>query len=281
MIRRRLGILFVDCLSLVGAIVFAQLLRDNLIFNTTRIEGLHAYVVATLAMALVAIPVSGIDRMVWRLRTFYDYVRVAWTVLAIVVGASVITFAFNRLDGVSRSIPILQLILSITALVGVRTLVPGYIRARRSRRNLQRSRDIGLAVHSDSRSVLLVGLNRLSDLYAEAVAELAPNDAHIAGLVGPSHRHVGKLLGAHKVLGTPEELEEIVRDLAVHGVFIDNIIVMVAPNRLSHIAREALLRLERGSNVKVEYLVEKIGLRTEASNRFRARSLCRTCPTMQ
>jgi lipopolysaccharide/colanic/teichoic acid biosynthesis glycosyltransferase len=260
MIRRRLGILFVDCLLLIGAIVFAAALRDNLVLGYDRVAGLGVYIAATLGVALVIIPISGIDRGVWRLSAFRDYVRVAWAVTGIVIGAVAICFAINRLDGVSRSIPILQLILSVVALVGVQTLVRSHANARRSRRNAQRVTSLGLAAHANSRSVLIVGLNRLSDLYAEAVAELAPNRVQIAGLVGRSDRHAGRLVGAHRVLGGPEDLEAIVRDLGVHGVFVDSIVVTDRHASLPRRAQEALIRLERASNIKLEFLAEKIGL---------------------
>lgn len=260
MIRRRLGFLVADCLLLIGAILFAAALRDNLVLSYDRIAGLGVYVAATLAVAMVVIPISGIDRAVWRLSAFRDYARVAWAVTGIVIGAVAIAFAFNRLEGVSRSVPILQLILSIVALVGVRTLARSHANARRSRRNSRRVKSLGLAAHTNARSVLIVGLNRLSDLYAEAAAELAPNSVHVAGLVGRNDRHVGRLVGAHKVLGVPEDLEAIVRDLAVHGVYVESVVVTDPYESLSPSAREALMRLERVSTIKLEFLAEKIGL---------------------
>ena len=73
----------------------------------------------------------------------------------------------------------------------------------------------------------------------------------------------GRLMRFHKVLGSPAELPQVVRQLEVHGVHVDRIVVTEPFDQLSSQAQEALLRLERSSEIKVDWIVETLGLRED------------------
>jgi lipopolysaccharide/colanic/teichoic acid biosynthesis glycosyltransferase len=260
MLRRRIGVFFLDLVLLVGAFFFALALRDNMILSLDRIHNATTYMWAMLAAAFVIIPLSGVDRMVWRLSSFRDYTRTVWAVLAIVLTACAIAFAYDRMQTVSRSLPILHFMLAACALVGTRVLVRSRDQIRRARKRSSANHAVTIDVHDGTQTVLIVGLNSLSELYARFLQDFAPDTVHVAGLVGKTSRHVGRLVGAHKVLGTPEDIEQIIRDLEVHGVFVKGIIVTEMPETLSSEAYEALLRLECSTEIEVDFLADKMGL---------------------
>ena len=91
-------------------------------------------------------------------------------------------FAYNRLDGLPRSLPILQLLGGLAILSGARLL-----------------RGLGHASCGDRKApatlleldrgpcaftVVIVGISKLTEAYLQAAAELAPQRIRIAGLVG-------------------------------------------------------------------------------------------------
>jgi lipopolysaccharide/colanic/teichoic acid biosynthesis glycosyltransferase len=265
MLGRRLAVLLLDATSLVCATLFATALRHDLMLTSDRVEDLAVYLAITFAVAIVVIPISGIDRTVWRLSAFRDCARVTATVAVIVIATVAITFAANRLDGVARSIPPLQLVLSVCALVGMRLLARAHASSRRARRRSMLMRNQGLAAYSGLRTVLVVGLNRMTDLYVQSLDEFAPRKVQVAGLVGFNERHVGRIIGAHKVLGNATDIEAIIRDLDVHGVFVDSVVVTASADALPSEARDALLGLERASGIRIVFLADQLGLREPRS----------------
>ncbi len=91
-------------------------------------------------------------------------------------------------------------------------------------------------------------------------AEFTPGQIKVAGIVGLKERHTGRALAAHRVLGSPEELGDILNSLEVHGVTV-NLIAVAAPFRtFSPCAQEALLAAERTRAIELRFLAEDWGL---------------------
>lgn len=253
---RRLLILLVD-LSLVAlGTVLAIWLRDDLLLTTERLILAGPYLGFTLATAVLVLPVFGVNRGIWRYSELQSYLRIALSSLVIVICAVAVTFGYNRLDGVPRSLPILQGLVVISLLVGSRIL-------RRLQQSMRATRPAGAQMpllHGGAETVLVVGLTRLADLYLRSVVEFAPKRIRVAGLLGKKDHHVGAHVHNHAILGLPENAAEIVRDLEVHGVVVDRIVVATDFKSLSPIAQQALLQLESSTSVKLELLFEQLGL---------------------
>ena len=93
-----------------------------------------------------------------------------------------------------------------------------------------------------------------------------------------------------KILGTVEELPRIIDQLEVHGVSVERVVVMEPFEKLSPRGGQVCWSLSGGSDVKVDWIVERLGFgqsrraRTDAmpdpslmsilvaSSRFRTRS---------
>ena len=109
-------------------------------------------------------------------------------------------------------------------------------------------------------TVLVVGLNRIAELYLQSVAELGGDRVTIAGLLGRGSQHTGRLVQMQTVLGTPEEVIQVLRELEVRGVAVDRIVVTVAFEELSPEARDALLEIERETNIRIDLFAEQLNL---------------------
>ncbi len=243
-------------LVLVGlATLTAQVLRDNLEVSPEKLLRLLPYIGMTLTVAVPVILAMGLNRTVWRLSAMADYQRVAIAAVIIVVAAMALDFAFERLENVARSVPIIQAILIIAAMVGARVL----IRLRHSGRRRQPvlMGDMPQS-RSDQQTVLVVGLNRVAELYLQTVAEFAADRIVVAGLLGRGERHTGRLVHMHKVLGTPEQVDEVLRELEVRGVVVNRVIVTTAFDQLTPEGRGALLELERSSDIKLDLFADNL-----------------------
>lgn len=262
--RTILGFVLDLALLLVAALAALQL-RDNLAPTSDDLLALLPYLAATALAAALVLPLSGLPRTIWRLSTMPDYTRAVVAVAAVVIGAVALTFAFNRLDGIARSIPILHGLLGIVLLVGARVA----LRLRHNHRQLRKSaiQPLTAVAERPIETVLVIGLNRLAETYLQSLQEFAPGRIKVAGLVGNRDRHVGRLVGEHTVLGVPEDLETIMRDLEVHGIVLDRIVVATRFKSLSEDARRALLRVERAGSIRLDFLNERLGFEDLAETR--------------
>ncbi len=268
----RFALLLVDLCLLAIATVLALILRDNLALSPDRLYGLLPYLGASLVAATIILPVLGLNRTLWRFSILSDYLRIVGAGILIVLCAVGIGFGLNRLEGVARALPILQGILIIAALVGVRV-------AMRLRHNARKPRPShALSDHQHSRiaeTIVVFGLNSIAELYLRSVREFAADHIKVAGLLGRSERHSGRLLQQYKILGTTEQLDSVLRDLEVHGVFVNRIVVTQAFDTLTPSAQDALLHVERASDIRVDFFGEHIGLH-EDRERTASQSTART-----
>lgn len=255
--RHRLVLTSVD-LGLIGlATLCAQFLRDNFDTSPDQVLALLPYVGLTGCVAIPVLTATGLNRSIWCLSAMADYLRAAVATLAIVTVAVVLGFLVNRLEGVARSLPILQAALVLCALVGVRVTS----RLRYAGRDSNWAQAMVLSPSSQTgETILVVGINRVTELYLRSLAEYSPGRIKIAGLLATKQRHTGRLVQGHKILGMPEEVTSVLRALEVHGVGIERIVVTVAFDALSADAQAALLDVERRSNIKIEFFADNIGI---------------------
>ena len=61
----------------------------------------------------------------------------------------------------------------------------------------------------------------------------------------------------HPVLGAPEHLADVLRDLEVHGIAVDRIVVTLPVAQLSADAKDALAAVETTSTIRVDYIADK------------------------
>ena len=113
--------------------------------------------------------------------------------------------------------------------------------------------------------MLVVGVNDLTELYLSSLAEFAPTNLAVVGILSRGRGLHGRLMRQHKVLGAPEDLSRVLAELELHGVTVDRIVVMQPFEQLSKTAQEALLEVERVSAIKVEWLLETLGWRGSES----------------
>ena len=251
---RQLKQLALDLALIALATLAAVWLRDNLVISAAQIEKVLPYLAGTLASALIILPALGINRTMWRFSAAADYKRLLMGCVAIVSIAVMIGFAVDRNEDIARSLPIMQVILMACLLGGVRVLM----RAHRHR-NSDSAPVQSLPPSPQQETVLVVGLSGVTELFIESVRE-APNcKITIAGVLGRADRHTGHLVRGQPILGTTEELPQVLNTLQVHGVEVDRIVVAVGFDKLSEAARKGIQDIENGTPIKVDYFAERLG----------------------
>jgi len=252
--RRRL-VFLVDVSLVAAAVLLAVFVRDNLEYDPRHFAAVLPYLFASVVSAVILIPLAGGVTQAWRFSSLGDYVRICIVSVLIVFCALAWGFAFNRLDGVSRSLPILQVLFSIFLRVGSRVVRQIYY----SRRKSELSK-AALPILGGHETVIIIGLTRVADLYVRSVAEFAPLSVHIAGFLDQKKKNATTSVHQTKVLGQPEDVARVVEDLRSQGVIVDKIVVAIPFSALSLNTREALTALETSSSIKIRVLSEILEL---------------------
>src|SRR5262249_51498307 len=248
----RYVLLSVDLLLIAASTMSALILRDNLEISSVRMLAVLPYLLLTLLAAVPVLLLAGLNRTLWRFSSFNDITRVSVGVVATVLLAMALAFVFNRMENVARSLPILQGLLMLIALVSVRVAM----RVRHAARN--RARNISPRHETQQEGVLIVGVNAVSELFLRSVEEYAGDRVKVFGILGRSDRHRDRLLGSCPILGTPEELEKVLADLEVHGVQIDRIVVTARFDQLTQAAQAILLHVEKSSSIVLDFFAERV-----------------------
>lgn len=254
---RRFMLLLIDLGLACLASLFSLFVRENFDVGTDRFLAFLPYLVATMAWAAVVFLSFGLNRTIWRFSSRPEYVRIITASTAIVVGAVSLTFAYNRLEGVARALPVLQLLSCQAFLIGARVLHKISHESRQSRK--ASATFLHLAERETRTTVLIVGITRLTEVYLQAVSDFAAPRISVAGLLGQTSRHVGRLVATHPVLGRPSDIEDILRRLDVHGVVIDCIVIASPFHALGEEDRAVLLRVERSRAIPLQFLTETLG----------------------
>ena len=127
---------------------------------------------------------------------------------------------------------------------------------------------------ASARTVLVIGLNDLTEFYVRLAEQQAPPAVRIAGILGRNKRHLGRLIGQVEVLGQPEQVLDVIRRLSTHGVFVDEVVLAVPLHTLGKAARQQLHAAQK-SGVAVSALTDLMGISAAAPRRRRRRPLVR------
>ncbi|MBS0252942.1 MAG: sugar transferase [Proteobacteria bacterium] len=246
-------VLLVVDLVLVSASTLVAVIVAMPSSATAAIGAASTYGAITLATAVPVMLIFGLNRTLWRFTSLGDGLCVVGATTWIVALATVLVFAFDRTAHVTINLPVVQGLLMLNALLGARLAT----RLRHDRR--RRARDFSGSAGDFRENVLVIGLGPQTDVLIYGAAKNAEEKTEIVGILSPSNRHHGRRLRSRKILGAPDAIYEVLHDLAVHGVFVDRIVVALSPAALSQKAQAALVQLQDGGSLRVDWLLPRDG----------------------
>jgi lipopolysaccharide/colanic/teichoic acid biosynthesis glycosyltransferase len=186
--------------------------------------------------------------------TRYFSVHEALDILEAVLFATLMTcgvlFTLTRLDGIPRSMPLLQGLVLATGVIASR-LVIRIVRSSAS--DLQDYRCSG-------ERIILIGVNRVAGLFIQMLSAYAPMKQHIIAVLDDDRSIVGKAISGVQVMGTPQELDSVVTEFAVHGVTADRVVIAGEADFLSSPVLHEVERICQRRQMTLSYLPRMIGL---------------------
>jgi lipopolysaccharide/colanic/teichoic acid biosynthesis glycosyltransferase len=229
------------------------MLRGNFEGVLGSLTVLTPYIFISVGCALLVFLVAGLDRTPWRYSSVGDHLHVVILTLLAILLALVLTFALNRLEPVARSLPVAQGTLIVTFLVSARGAARFWYA-----RQIHFSGN-GYGNGRPQETVLVMGVSAVAELYLLSVQEFASQLVRVAGILADEPSMRGRTIQQKPVLGTIEELHEILQSLEIHGVAVDRIVVAIPSDRLRPHALDSLLDVEKTSNIVVDFLSERLG----------------------
>ena len=253
---KRLLLLLLDLTLVLAATILALLIRENLDPPSGWFPSLLPYLVATGLVTAPVLCIFGLDRSVWRMSSMTEYLKVCGAALTIVTLGLGAAFTHNRLDGVSRSLPVLQIILMVCSLVGVRVLAR-LRHARRHRLKGSAMETVALQTQVARQAIVVVGMGRVAELYLQSIEEFGSPHASVVGIVSLASRHAGRSIHNYPVLGEASNIEGLIQQLEVHGVFVDRVVVTVPFAELSAVVRQNLINIGKTTKIDLEFFADQ------------------------
>src|SRR5262245_1098747 len=156
----------------------------------------------------------------WRYTSLTDILNIIAAATVILLVALSASFYLNRMENIARSLPLIQWLLLICSMAGVRIAV------RLSGERTARRRSQSCEASASSEHVLIVGVSDLTELYLRSVNEFAQGYITVVGILSSGRKMHGRFMHMHKILGTPENVTKVLSELDLHGVQVERIIVM-------------------------------------------------------
>jgi O-antigen biosynthesis protein WbqV len=202
--RRALAFLH-DASMAAAAFVLALYLRlGNDITQLPASEVITAIILFTITCSAV-FWASGLYRSIWAFASLRDLMEILRATTIAVAVFLVLAFLTTRLVGVPRTVPFMAWFILLAGLGGSR-MTFRLLRERRLSSLWQRS-------GGGRVNVLLVGAGDEADLFLRAVNANPQAPFHVVGIVGENNKRVGRTIHGVDVLGTIDQLPEVVEKL--------------------------------------------------------------------
>jgi lipopolysaccharide/colanic/teichoic acid biosynthesis glycosyltransferase len=249
---RRYGALAADLCWVAFTPFLALLIRDNFVFYLPHWEAITAYAAISFATCVAAFAITGSHKTLWQYTSLPDVLRIIAVVTVGLLLAVSISFVGSRLEGVARSVPVIHWFVLVSAIVGTRVAFRIW--------HERTTHDRSVRSEVQAQNVLILGEGPLTELYLRSVVAYGSKAVVVVGILSDRIHSGGRRLRQQEILGTPEQLLQVIDRLEVHGVIVKRIAVMQPLEELSNRAAEALSVLERSSSVKVDWIIERLGL---------------------
>ncbi len=194
--RSRSTALAHDLVMVPSAWFFAFWLRHNLgSFNFTLQEHFFQPLLIIVPIQLITFYLIGLYRGIWRFASLPDLMRI---LNAVIIGTAIsmlVLFAFTRLEGIPRSVPVLYTILLVMFLSGPRMLY-------------RWSKDQRLSLARGER-VLIVGAGEAGEMLVRDLKRKHRESYTPVAFVDDHSRRQGRDIHGVPVLGTVEDITQI------------------------------------------------------------------------
>ena len=193
---------------------FALALRfETLNFNAYPTIHLSKFFIFNVVILLLSFLTNGLYKGVWRFSSTHDLMRVIKASAIGVIFSLVACFLLNRLEGVPRSMFLIQFLLLVVGLGGGRFFYR-FLKDRTVMREMLGGEDESI------KKVLIIGAGRAGEKLLRDINSTPALKLKVVGLIDDDKYKKNALIHNVKVFGGTNIIPKIVEDLSVDKVFI-------------------------------------------------------------
>lgn len=227
---------------------FRPVTLDNIVFDTF-LMGLIACLVYWL---------FGAHRQLWRYVSASSLQATATWVTVITLTFTVSMFLIDRMDGLARSVIIVQWLLAIMGLWIARIIY--------SHTNLEAANNT--SEHHSAKPLLLVGSADAAALFVRIIRQgIFTKDFYVAGIITQA-APLGRTIDDAQVLGTINEFDHIINRLKVRGIEVKDILVTQSSKELGDQRLERLMQRSASHDINIFDLTDLVRLGDSPKRRF-------------
>lgn len=248
--RRRIYVSILDIVWALISPLVALYLGGALVLAQQNWSMVSTYCALASGFAIAAFLAFRLQDSITQHFSAHEAIDIAEAVLFAELMTCGLLFTLTRLDGIPRSIPLTHGIL----------LGGGLILVRVAMRIVLSESEARVDYHVRCERVIVIGANRLASSLIRLLTAHAPNRTSVVAVLEEKRSMIGRGLGGVQVLGTPQELDAIVGEFAVHGITVDRVIVAGESNLISSAALHDLERVCRKRHIALSFLPRMLGL---------------------
>jgi lipopolysaccharide/colanic/teichoic acid biosynthesis glycosyltransferase len=242
-----------DVVAAVAAPIIALWIRNPIALFSIAPAVIATYVVISGCFSLLFFVWFRIARSLTNYFSVHDIGNIARATLCSVTSTAALAFTITRLDQISRSVPAIHFLTLLFILVSVR-IFHGKMTKR------QDSRGVRINSHQSERNVIIVGAGTLASLYVGFLESISCDGWRIAAILDDDKWLHGRSILGHTIVGGTVDAEALFDDFAQHGVRIAAVVVCDRDRARAFQYRDRLEQLCRTRDLRLELLVERLGV---------------------
>ncbi len=231
--------------------LLALYFRDAYILSSKGAQIALLYCALSLACSIIAFLAFRLSDGVSRYFSVHDALNVVKAAVAAGLMSSLVLFTFNRLNGIPRSTPLLQVLILAAGLLAARTLM------------LLLDDDEQLAQspnHSAIEHIIMIGSTRLSSLYIRFLRSCSADRYHFIAVLDHANKLIGRTICGVPVVATPQHLEAVIQEFEIHGVGTDRVIIGGDEALLSEQVLNDVRCICRQRAIALDFVPQLVGL---------------------
>ena len=248
--KRRIGVLVGDVALACLSVPIAVALRSNLALDEIPWSSLVVPSVFAGLAAILALGLSGTHLALWRFVTIRDLAALLVGATASVLGYLALMFLWDRLASVARAVPVIQWLVLVVGMCGVRVAYVALARVGRQREAIE---------PVSWEPVLLIGGGRGAALMVELLDLASGGSWRPVGILD-ERLTIGRLIDNVPILGRVGDYRRVMTGLALRGMRPQRILVTAVPDRIEPVVLHRLLSQARADGVAVTDIGSLLGL---------------------
>lgn len=246
--RIRLSPIDLVCAALAPPL--ALFVRDAQVLSLS-IPSALLYCILSFAFTVIALLAFRVGNGLTRYFSVHDAVSIISAVIAAGLTTSAVVFIFTRLDGIPRSIAVIQALILAAGMLIARAVLT--LRDKDDRQSEP-------VLHSAVEHIVMIGSSRLTALYIKMLQAHAANQREVIAVLDVNQKLRGRSICGVPIVGDPNHLESVIKEFEVHGVRTDRVIVGGDESLLPAPALEDVTRICTERDIVLGFVPNLLGL---------------------